>query len=77
MILISVRGIEGEVMLWDLNCFNIVVFIGSVCVSEDLEVNFVMVVIGVSKELVYIVIRFLLSCFNMEVEIDKMIEVFF
>ncbi len=74
--LISVRGIEGEAMLWDLNRSNIAASTGSACASEDLEANPVMVAIGASKELAHTAIRLSLSRFNTEAEIDKTIEVF-
>ncbi|WP_104761255.1 NifS family cysteine desulfurase [Helicobacter cetorum] len=74
--LISVRGIEGEAMLWDLNRANIAASTGSACASEDLEANPVMVAIGASKELAHTAIRLSLSRFTTEAEIDKTIEVF-
>ncbi len=51
--LISVRGIEGEAMLWDLNKAGIAASTGSACASEDLEANPVMVAIGADKELAH------------------------
>lgn len=73
--LVSVRGIEGEAMLWDLNRSNIILPQERVR-SEDLEANPVMVAIGASKELAHTAIRLSLSRFNTEAEIDKTIEVF-
>ncbi|HIY44745.1 MAG TPA: NifS family cysteine desulfurase [Candidatus Helicobacter avistercoris] len=75
-ILTSVRGIEGEAMLWDLNKAGIAASTGSACASEDLEANPVMTAIGADKELAHTAIRFSLSRFNTEVEIDYVIEVF-
>lgn len=74
--LISVRGIEGEAMLWDLNKAGIAASTGSACASEDLEANPVMVAIGADKELAHTAIRLSLSRFNTEEEIDYTIEVF-
>ncbi len=74
--LVSVRGIEGEAMLWDLNRANIAASTGSACASEDLEANPVMVAIGADKELAHTAIRFSLSRFNKAEEIDYTIEVF-
>ncbi|WP_104749275.1 NifS family cysteine desulfurase [Helicobacter cynogastricus] len=74
--LVSVRGIEGEAMLWDLNRANIAASTGSACASEDLEANPVMVAIGADKELAHTAIRFSLSRFNSTQEIDYTIEVF-
>lgn len=75
-ILTSVRGIEGEAMLWDLNKAGIAASTGSACASEDLEANPVMAAIGADKELAHTAIRFSLSRFNTEAEIDYVIEMF-
>lgn len=74
--LISVRGIEGEAMLWDLNKAGIAASTGSACASEDLEANPVMVAIGADKELAHTAIRISLSRFTTSEEIDYTIEVF-
>lgn len=74
--LVSVRGIEGEAMLWDLNKAGIACSTGSACASEDLEANPVMVAIGADKELAHTAIRISLSRFTTSEEIDYMIEVF-
>lgn len=75
-ILTSVRGIEGEAMLWDLNKAGIAASTGSACASEDLEANPVMSAIGADKELAHTAIRFSLSRFNTEAEIDYTIDIF-
>lgn len=74
--LISVRGIEGEAMLWDLNKAGIAASTGSACASEDLEANPVMVAIGADKELAHTAIRISLSRFTTSEEIDYTIDVF-
>ncbi len=74
--LISIRGIEGEAMLWDLNKAGIACSTGSACASEDLEANPVMVAIGADKELAHTAVRISLSRFNTQDEIDYTIEVF-
>lgn len=74
--LISVRGIEGEAMLWDLNKAGIAASTGSACASEDLEANPVMVAIGADKELAHTAIRLSLSRFNTDEEIEYTIGVF-
>ncbi|MGX3097391.1 NifS family cysteine desulfurase [Helicobacter sp. 23-1046] len=74
--LISVRGIEGEAMLWDLNKAGIACSTGSACASEDLEANPVMVAIGADKELAHTAIRISLSRFNTQEEVEYMIDVF-
>lgn len=75
-ILASVRGIEGEAMLWDLNKSGIAASTGSACASEDLEANPVMTAIGADKELAHTAVRFSLSRFNTQEEIDYVIRVF-
>ncbi|ANV98141.1 cysteine desulfurase, NifS family [Helicobacter enhydrae] len=75
-ILTSIRGIEGEAMLWDLNKAGISASTGSACASEDLEANPVMSAIGADKELAHTAIRFSLSRFNTQEEIDYTIKVF-
>ncbi|MGD9595921.1 MAG: aminotransferase class V-fold PLP-dependent enzyme, partial [Wolinella sp.] len=75
-VLISVKGVEGEAMLWDLNKAGIAASTGSACASEDLEANPVMIAIGADKELAHTAIRLSLSRFTTEAEIDYTIEVF-
>ena len=74
--LISVRGIEGEAMLWDLNKAGIAASTGSACASEDLEANPVMVAIGADKELAHTAIRLSLSRFTTNEDIDYTIDIF-
>lgn len=75
-ILISLRGIEGESMLWDLNRAGIAASTGSACASESLEANPVMTAIGEDPELAHTAIRLSLSRFTTREEIDYTIEVF-
>lgn len=75
-ILISLRGIEGEAMLWDLNRAGIAASTGSACASESLEANPVMSAIGEDPELAHTAMRLSLSRFTTEEEIDYTIEVF-
>ncbi len=75
-ILISLRGIEGESMLWDLNKAGIAASTGSACASESLEANPVMSAIGEDPELAHTAMRLSLSRFTTEEEIDYTIEVF-
>lgn len=75
-ILISVRGIEGEAMLWDLNRAGIAASTGSACASESLEANPVMSAIGEDPELAHTAIRLSLSRFTTAEEIDYTIDVF-
>ncbi|MCV6608227.1 MAG: NifS family cysteine desulfurase [Campylobacterales bacterium] len=75
-ILISVRGVEGESMLWDLNKVGIAASTGSACASEDLEANPILTEIGADSELAHTAIRLSLSRFTTEDEIDFVIEQF-
>ncbi len=72
--LISIKGVEGESMLWDLNQNGIAASTGSACASEDLEANPVMNAFGSDSELAHTGIRFSLSRFNTEEQIDYAIE---
>lgn len=75
-ILVSLRGIEGESMLWDLNKAGIAASTGSACASESLEANPVMSAIGEDPELAHTAMRLSLSRFTTEEEIDYAIEAF-
>ncbi len=72
--LISIKGVEGEAMLWDLNQAGIGASTGSACASEDLEANPVMNAFGSDSELAHTGVRFSLSRFNTEEQIDYAIE---
>lgn len=74
-ILASVRGIEGEAMLWDLNKAGIGASTGSACASETLEANPVMSAIGADKELAHTAIRLSLSRFTTSEDIDYTIDI--
>ncbi len=74
-ILISFRGIEGESMLWDLNQAGIGASTGSACASEDLEANSVMEAIGADEDLAHTAIRFSLSRYTTQEEIDYTLKV--
>ncbi len=75
-ILVSVRGVEGEAMLWDLNRAGIAASTGSACASEDLEANPIMTAVGADSELAHTAVRLSLSRFTTEEEIDYTIEQF-
>lgn len=75
-ILISIRGVEGEGMLWDLNNGQIGASTGSACASEDLEANTVMLAIGADNELAHTGIRLSLSRFTTDAEVDYVISHF-
>ncbi|MCH5336844.1 MAG: NifS family cysteine desulfurase [Campylobacter sp.] len=69
-ILASIKGVEGEAMLWDLNQNNIAASTGSACASENLESNPIMEAIGAENDLAHTALRLSLSRFNTEEEID-------
>ncbi len=73
-LLISIRGVEGESMLWDLNRAGIGASTGSACASEDLEANTVMLAIGADSELAHTGIRFSLSRFTTDEEVEYTIS---
>jgi cysteine desulfurase len=74
-LLVSVKGIEGEAMLWDLNQKGIAASTGSACASEDLESNPVMEAIGAEADLAHTALRLSLSRFNTQAEMDYTIDV--
>ena len=74
-ILISFRGIEGESMLWDLSRAGIGASTGSACASEDLEANSVMEAIGAAEDLAHTAIRFSLSRYTSQDELDYTLKV--
>lgn len=73
-ILASIKGVEGEAMLWDLNQVGIAASTGSACASEDLESNPIMEAIGADSELAHTALRLSLSRFNTQSEIEYAIE---
>ncbi len=75
-ILVSVKGVEGEAMLWDLNKAEIAASTGSACASEDLEANPIIIAVGADSELAHTAIRLSLSRFSTEEEIDYTIKIF-
>jgi cysteine desulfurase len=70
-ILASFRGIEGEAMIWDLNANGVAASTGSACASESLEPNPTFAAMCLSDELSHTSIRFSLSRFSTEDEIDR------
>ncbi|MSN95725.1 cysteine desulfurase, NifS family [Campylobacter sp. FMV-PI01] len=69
-ILASIKGVEGEAMLWDLNKAGIAASTGSACASESLESNPIMEAIGADKDLAHTALRLSLSRFNTQEEIE-------
>ena len=73
-ILMSVKGVEGEALIWDLNNNGIAASTGSACASESLEPNPTFVAMNVGSELAHTGVRLSLSRFTTEEEIDRAIE---
>jgi cysteine desulfurase len=69
-VLVSFKGVEGEAMIWDLNQHGIAASTGSACASESLEPNPTFIAIGIDNDLAHTGIRFSLSRFTTEEEID-------
>lgn len=74
-ILMSVEGVEGEALIWDLNRGGVAASTGSACASESLEPNPAFVAMRVSPELAHTGVRLSLSRFTTEEEIDHAIAV--
>ena len=72
-ILLSVQGVEGEAMIWDLNRQGIAASTGSACASESLEPNPTFVAMCLDNELAHTGVRLSLSRFTTEAEIDAAI----
>ena len=72
-ILMSVKGVEGEAMIWDLNRQGVAASTGSACASESLEPNPTFVAMCIDSELAHTGVRLSLSRFTTEEEIDAAI----
>jgi cysteine desulfurase len=74
-ILVSVKGVEGEALIWDLNHNGIAASTGSACASESLEPNPTFMAMRIGGELAHTGIRLSLSRFTTEEEVDRTVEV--
>jgi len=72
---IAFENCEGEALLWDLNEYGIAASTGSACASEELESSRVLRALGINKALSHMAVRFSLSRFTTEEEIDYVISV--
>ncbi|MCA1796418.1 MAG: aminotransferase class V-fold PLP-dependent enzyme, partial [Geobacteraceae bacterium] len=72
---VSIRGVEGEALIWDLNQAGIAASTGSACASESLEASPILTAIGADKDLAHTGVRFSLSRFTTTEEIDYTIDV--
>ncbi len=73
-ILMSVKGVEGEAMIWDLNRQGVAASTGSACASESLEPNPTFVAMCIDSELAHTGVRLSLSRFTTDAEIDAASE---
>ncbi len=69
-ILISIKGVEGEALIWDLNRQGVAASTGSACASESLEPNPTFLAMGIDTELAHTGVRLSLSRFTTEAEIQ-------
>jgi cysteine desulfurase len=72
----SVKYIEGESMLLQLNMHDIAASSGSACTSGSLEASHVLLAMGVPHDMAHGSLRFSLGRFTTETDIDKVISVF-
>jgi len=72
---VSFDKIEGESVVLHYDMRGIAVITGSACFSRSLEPSYVMMAMGFSHERAHGSIRYTLSKFNTQEEIDKVIEV--
>jgi cysteine desulfurase len=74
-ILASAKGVEGEAFIWDLNKNGVSASTGSACASESLEPNPTFTAMNIDDELAHTGVRFSLSRFTTEEEIDRTVEI--
>lgn len=74
-ILAGIKGVEGEAFLWDLNQAGVAASTGSACSSEELEADATFQVMDIDNLLTHSGVRFSLSRFTTEDEIDRALEV--
>jgi cysteine desulfurase len=72
---LSFEYVEGEAILLRLNEYGICASSGSACTSGSLEPSHVLRAMGVPFTAIHGSIRFSLSRYNTETEIDRVIEV--
>lgn len=72
--LVSFKGIEGEACLWDLNNHGIAASTGSACSSADLQSNPTFRAMHIAEDLEHTGIRFSLSRYTTEEEMDQTIK---
>lgn len=72
---ISFENIEGEAILLHLDEYGIAASSGSACTTGSLEPSHVMMAMGLPYKFAHSSIRFSLSTFNTDADIDKVIDV--
>lgn len=72
---VSFLGIEGEAIVGSLDLEGIYAATGSACASESLEPSPTLLAIGLSPKEVNGTVRFSLSRFNTQAEIDKLLKI--
>jgi cysteine desulfurase len=70
----SIKYIEGESMLLNLDMLGIAASTGSACTSESLEPSHVLLAIGLSHEIAHGSLRFSLGRWSKEKDIDYLLE---
>jgi cysteine desulfurase len=70
----SIKYIEGESMLLNLDMLGIAASTGSACTSESLEPSHVLLAIGLSHEIAHGSLRFSLGRWTKEKDIDYLLE---
>ncbi len=73
---VTVKYVEGEAMLLNLDMAGIAASTGSACSSGSLEASHVLLAAGISPELAHGSVRFTLGRMTTETEIDEVLEVF-
>jgi cysteine desulfurase len=73
---IACHGVEGEAILYELDEYGICASSGSACTSGSLDSSHVLKAMGVPFSAIHGSVRFSLSRFNTEQEIDYVAEVF-
>lgn len=71
----SFKNVEGEALTLQLDMNGIAVATGSACVSRKLKANYVLLAIGLKPEDAHGSIRFCLSRYNTEEEIERTIKI--
>jgi cysteine desulfurase len=73
---LAVHGIEGEAMLYELNSHGICASSGSACTSGSLDPSHVLKAMEVPFTALHGSIRFSLSRYNTDEDVDRILEVF-